>query len=223
MASVYATLAAGGIYSKPMAIRKVILPGGKADTEAGWGKPKRVRAIPDWVAAEVTRVLEENMTGGTGTGAYFGQLSAGKTGTTDSYADAWFDGYTPSLEATVWIGYPQGEIPMTSVHGISVSGPTFPATIWRLFMERAVDYASHISQFPPAAHSPVWTYHHLQYAMSGGYSSGSSSGSYSPSPSPSTSTSSGGYRRVPAPTPAPPPAPPAPPPPPPATTTTPGE
>src|SRR6266511_4481425 len=62
MASAYSTLAAGGIYSKPMAIRKVVLAGGKADTEAGWGVPQRQRVIPDWVAAEVVRILEENMT-----------------------------------------------------------------------------------------------------------------------------------------------------------------
>ena len=139
MASVYSTLAAGGVYSKPMAIRKVILPGGKVDTEAGWGVPQRKRAVPDWVAAEVVRILEENMTSGTGVGAYFGGTSAGKTGTTDNYADAWFCGFFPGLEATIWIGYPKGEIPMTSVHGISVSGPTFPATIWKLFMEHAAD------------------------------------------------------------------------------------
>jgi penicillin-binding protein 1A len=210
MASVYATLAAGGIYSKPMAIRKVILPGGKVDPDAPWGKAKRARVIPDWVAAEVTRVLEENMTAGTGTGAYFGKLSAGKTGTTDSYADAWFDGYTPSLEATVWIGYPGGEIPMLSVHGISVSGPTFPATIWKLFMERAITYAPFPTQFPTSTHSPIWSYHTLQYAMSGGYSSTSSSGHYY-APSPSTTSSGGGYQRAPAQkttAPAPPPPPP---------------
>ena len=39
MASAYATLAAGGVYSRPTAIRKVILPNGKEDDEAGWGKP----------------------------------------------------------------------------------------------------------------------------------------------------------------------------------------
>ena len=49
MASAYATLAAGGIYSEPMAIRKVILPTGE-DKNAGWGKPKRKRVISDGVA-----------------------------------------------------------------------------------------------------------------------------------------------------------------------------
>jgi penicillin-binding protein 1A len=137
MASVYATLAAGGVYSRPLAIRRVVFPGGKVD--AGWGRLQRTRVIPDWVAATVTRVLEENMLHGTGVGAHVaGRVDAGKTGTTDDYADAWFCGYTPSLEATVWIGYPRAEIPMLDVHGATVSGPTLPATAWRLYMERAL-------------------------------------------------------------------------------------
>jgi penicillin-binding protein 1A len=179
LASAYSTIAAGGVYSKPMAIRKVVLPGGKVDREAGWGVAQRKRVIPDWVASEVTRILSENMTSGTGTGAYFGHTSAGKTGTTDNFADAWFCGFTPSLEATIWLGYPRGEIPMLSVHGIAVSGPTFPATIWRLFMEPAVKYAPVPTAFPVATHAPVWTSHTLQYAMSGGYSTSSSGGYYS--------------------------------------------
>jgi penicillin-binding protein 1A len=136
MASVYATLAAGGVYSKPLAIRKVVFPGGKVDD--GWGLLRQQRVVPDWVAATVTHVLEENMLHGTGTGAHVvGRVDAGKTGTTDDYADAWFCGYTPSLEATVWIGYPQAEAPMLDVHGAPVSGPTLPATAWKLFMDRA--------------------------------------------------------------------------------------
>jgi penicillin-binding protein 1A len=187
LASAYSTLAAGGIYSKPMAIRKVVLPGGKIDHDAGWGVPQRKRVIPDWVAAEVTRILEENMTSGTGTGAYFGATSAGKTGTTDNFADAWFCGFTPSLEATIWIGYPRGEIPMLSVHGIAVSGPTFPAQIWRYFMQPAQQYAPSPRAFPVARTAPVWRTHTLQYAMSGGYYSGSSSGGYSsPQATPTT-------------------------------------
>jgi penicillin-binding protein 1A len=180
LASAYSTIAAGGIYSKPMAIRKVVLPGGKIDREAGWGVPQRKRVVDDWVASEVTRILGENMTSGTGTGAYFGGVSAGKTGTTDNFADAWFCGFTPGLEATIWIGYPRGEIPMLSVHGIAVSGPTFPAQIWRLFMEQAVKYAPFPKEFPVAKDPPIWTAHTLQYAMTGGYYSSSSSGSSAP-------------------------------------------
>ena len=155
-ASAYATLAAGGIYSKPMAIMKVVLPDGSVDKTAGWGKPQRRRVVPDWVASTVTKVLEENMLYGTGRGAHVGgRTDAGKTGTTDNYADAWFSGYTPRLEATVWIGYPQGEVPMLNVHGIAVSGPTFPADIWHLFMEAATAGRPDVA-FPEPKTAPVW-------------------------------------------------------------------
>ena len=198
LASAYSTIAAGGVYSKPMAIRKVVLADGTV-SKAGWGVPERKRVIPDWVAAEVTRILEENMTSGTGVGAYFGKTSAGKTGTTDNYADAWFCGLTPGLEATVWIGYPRAEIPMLSVHGIAVSGPTFPATIWKLFMEPALKYAPFPTAFPVAKSQPVWSSHTLQYAMSGGYYSSSSSGTYAaPQQGPSSSNNSNqGFVQVP--------------------------
>ena len=94
MASVYATLAAGGVYSRPIAIRRVVFPGGKVG--GGWGQPERTRVVPDWVAATVTHVLEENMLHGTGVGAHVpGRADAGKTGTTDDYADAWFAAIRP--------------------------------------------------------------------------------------------------------------------------------
>jgi penicillin-binding protein 1A len=162
MASVYATLAAGGVYSRPLAIRRVVFPGGK--TDAGWGQTQRTQVIPDWVAATVTHVLEENMLQGTGVGAHLtGRVDAGKTGTTDDYADAWFCGYTPGLEATVWMGYPRAEIPMVDVHGAAVSGPTLPATVWRLYMERAAEGTAN-ADFPPPltpAEFAPWT---RQYA-----------------------------------------------------------
>lgn len=138
MASAYATLAAGGVYSEPTAIRKVVLANGKEDTEAGWGSPRRTRVIPEGVAWKVTQILEDNVSYGTGTRAAFGRPAAGKTGTTDKHADAWFVGYTPDLSTAVWMGYQAGEIPMENVHGIAVSGGSFPAQIWRLLMERTI-------------------------------------------------------------------------------------
>ena len=174
MASAYSTLAAGGIYSKPMAIRKVVLPGGKIDKDAGWGVPQRKRVIPDWVAGEVVRILQENMTGGTGVGAYFGRTAAGKTGTTHNFADAWFSRLHARARGDDLDWLPAGRDPDALVHGISVSGPTFPATIWKLFMERAADYAPFPKEFPSPKSSPVWVSHTLQYAMTGGY--------YNPSP-----------------------------------------
>ena len=215
MASAYATIAAGGVYSRPMAIRKVVLPNRKVD--AAWGKPERKRVISDGVAYEVTKILQQNVLSGTGVGAYFGRPAAGKTGTTDNHADAWFCGYTPQLETTVWVGYPRAEIPMNDVHGIAVAGGTFPATIWHLFMQSALWHA-HPLNFPDPRHYPVFGSWHGQYAFAGGGYDSSAVTPYTPYTPSSTQTSTGtraGSTQRPASS-VPPPAPPttAPPPPP---------
>jgi penicillin-binding protein 1A len=151
----YATLAARGVYAEPMAIRKVVLPSGKVDTEAGWGVPKRHRAISEGAAAIVTRILEQNIDYGTGTRANIDRPAAGKTGTNEDHTDAWFAGYTPDLATTVWVGYTKGEIPMESVHGISVAGGTFPAEIWRIFMDGALD-GTRETPFAEPDRWPTW-------------------------------------------------------------------
>ncbi len=116
----------------------------------------RTRVIPDGVASVVTGILEDNVRYGTGTAAALDRPVAGKTGTTDKHADAWFVGYTPGLSTAVWMGYTRGEVPMTNVHGISVSGGSFPAEIWRRFMYPA------LARLPardfPQPHQPV-TFH----------------------------------------------------------------
>jgi penicillin-binding protein 1A len=163
MASAYSTLAAGGVHSEPMAIRKVVLPDGSVDKGADWGVSKRKRVMPDGVAYEVTRILEQNMTGGTGTGAYYGDpSSAGKTGTTDNFADAWFAGYTPRASTVVWVGYPNAQIEMRSVHGIQVAGGTFPASIWNLFMSSVFAGAPSVD-WPLPANPVEWQPFQGQY------------------------------------------------------------
>jgi penicillin-binding protein 1A len=129
MASAYGTLAAGGLHRKPAAVAKVVFPNGRVDRPEG-GKPLRVLSAP--AAWEVTRLLQDNITEGTGTAAYTGCAGqAGKTGTTDEYTDAWFAGYQPNLSTAVWVGYPESnDVSMTSVHGLTVFGGTFPAEIW---------------------------------------------------------------------------------------------
>jgi penicillin-binding protein 1A len=139
MAAAYATFAAMGIYAKPRAITKVILPGGHVDRDSGWGKPQTRRALSQAVAWKVTDVLRQNALYGTGAGSGDNlHPNAGKTGTTENHADAWFDGYTRQLSTVVWMGYPKGEIPMLSVHGQTVAGATFPVPIWHAYMSAAL-------------------------------------------------------------------------------------
>jgi penicillin-binding protein 1A len=179
MASAYATLAAGGIRSRPMAIKKVILPNGKRDTSADWGKPRRRRVISQGVAYEVTQILQQNVLYGTGVGANFGKPAAGKTGTTDEHVDAWFCGYTPQLEATVWVGHPKAEIPMENVHGIAVAGGTFPATIWNLFMSQAESKLPY-RDFAVPDQQPTFTSWHGEWQWTGASSPTDTTQSYTP-------------------------------------------
>jgi membrane peptidoglycan carboxypeptidase len=87
----------------------------------------------------LTSILARVVTDGTGVRAALpDRPTAGKTGTTDNYGDAWFVGYTPQLAVAVWVGYPDELKPMlTEFGGKPVAGGTLPALIWKSFMTRA--------------------------------------------------------------------------------------
>ncbi|MFL5896818.1 MAG: transglycosylase domain-containing protein [Thermoleophilaceae bacterium] len=163
MADAYATLASGGVHHKPIAITKVEFPDGKTDD---LGKVEGNRVLTDGQAAEVTKVLKENVQRGTGQSANYGCPAAGKTGTTDNYTDAWFVGFEPRLAAAVWVGYPNStQIQMRSVHGITVAGATFPAGIWHDFMN--VAHGGFCDDFPPPSTPMVFTPFYGKYAKGG--------------------------------------------------------
>jgi membrane peptidoglycan carboxypeptidase len=106
-------------------------------------EPVAQQAISPNTAAIVTRFLQEVVQQGTGVRAQLadGRPVAGKTGTTENYGDAWFVGYTPQLAVSVWVGYPNRLRPMTNEFGGQpVAGGTFPALIFKTFMEHALAY-----------------------------------------------------------------------------------
>jgi penicillin-binding protein 1A len=141
MANAYATIASGGYRHRPIAITKIKLVDGTVLEGKDLPKklrPKRVKAFQDGVTYEASRILEMNVTSGTGGKAQIGCPAAGKTGTTDKHSDAWFVGFTPKLATAVWVGYPKAQIYMTSEYfGGSVAGGTFPAEIWGDYMKKA--------------------------------------------------------------------------------------
>jgi penicillin-binding protein 1A len=105
--------------------------------------PRAVPVLSADDAAIVTSLLQNVVKYGTGKAAALagGRPAAGKTGTTENYGDAWFVGYTPQLVTAVWVGYPNSLRPMSyEYHGKPVAGGTFPALIWKSFMERALPY-----------------------------------------------------------------------------------
>ena len=164
MASAYATLAARGMYCKPVAITSVLDAGGEV---FGTVEPQCRRVLSEKTADTVTAVLRGVLTSGTGRGAQIGRPVAGKTGTTNGPTAAWFDGYTPDLAAAVWVGFPTDPMkrPLLNIKGYRiVYGGGFPATIWRLIMTAAheglpvSDFAlAPIKAAPPKPIAPVPT------------------------------------------------------------------
>jgi penicillin-binding protein 1A len=137
MANAYATIASGGYRNRAVGITKVVLSDGSVDTKH-W-KPKRTKVFTDGQTMEAIKAMQANAQRGTGTASQFGCSSvAGKTGTTSSFTDAWFDGMVPGLVTAVWVGYPKTTASMYSVHGIEVFGGTFPTQIWHDFMQQVV-------------------------------------------------------------------------------------
>jgi penicillin-binding protein 1A len=130
MARAYGTIANGGWRMKPIVVRKVTFPDGHVDN---LGKPRRHKVFEDGVTNEATKILEKNMTDGTGTAAQIGCPAAGKTGTVDDYTDAWFVGYTPRLVSSVWVGHPRDPYPL----GPGAAGGVVAAPIWGRYMKAA--------------------------------------------------------------------------------------
>ena len=94
--------------------------------------------LDEGVADSVDTILQGVVKNGTGTRAPRSPACsvAGKTGTTENYGDAWFVGFTPEYTVAVWVGYPNKFKPMkTEFQGEPVAGGTFPAGIWKTFME----------------------------------------------------------------------------------------
>ncbi|MBR4643011.1 MAG: PBP1A family penicillin-binding protein [Selenomonadaceae bacterium] len=129
IASAYGTFANSGVYVPHVAITKVLDRNGNIIHEV---VPEGRQVITPESAADLTSMLEDVITKGTGKGAAIGRPAAGKTGTTSDYHDAWFVGYTPDLVTSVWLGCDDN----SELEGIT--GGDLPATIWSHFMQNAL-------------------------------------------------------------------------------------
>ena len=129
MASAYGVFATNGLYSKPIALLKIVDRDGKVLYQA---KTQAKRVVDAASAYLTTNMLQDVLVSGTAGGMGIGRPAAGKTGTTDTYIDAWFVGYTPDLSTAVWVGDDNNK-PMQRMYG---SGA--PLSIWHEFMINAL-------------------------------------------------------------------------------------
>ena len=135
MAAGFSTLANEGVRCRAFAIGRVMLPGGEKLYQH---KPECRQVIDPDIAHLVTAMLQRVVCCGTGSAAQIGRPIAGKTGTAQDYTNVYFAGYTPQVATAVWVGFPEGQIPMDSYYGYSVFGGTVAAPIWQDFMVKAV-------------------------------------------------------------------------------------
>jgi len=154
ISSAFGVFANGGERVKPILIRKIVTMKGEVleendpyieleekeeRDEADEGKepsppPLKERVISAQHAFLMTHLMEGVVQHGTGQGArVLGRPVAGKTGTSSDYADAWFIGYSPSLLATVWVGF-DDKVSL----GRNETGARAALPIWTSFMQNAL-------------------------------------------------------------------------------------
>jgi penicillin-binding protein 1A len=180
MADAYSTLANGGSHVPATILDRVVFPDGSVDN---LGNPPHHRVFTPGEAYAATSVLKQVITSGTGTAAGYGCPAAGKTGTANLLANAWFVGFTPKMSTAVWVGYPGGNIPMANGFGGTLAAP-----IWHDYMQQAS--GGYCGDFTPPAVSFSGTAFVGNFSTTGRAVTTTNSGSGSSSPK--TTTGSGG-------------------------------
>jgi penicillin-binding protein 1A len=124
----FATIANGGVHHDPTAIAKVEFPDGDVDVPED---PEGTRVVSDGVAYTVADVMTGTLDYGTAACCDIPCPAAGKTGTTEEQADAWFVGYTPHVATAVWVGNPDQRVALPG-YGADLAAP-----IWHDYMMEA--------------------------------------------------------------------------------------
>ena len=135
VASAFATFAAQGVYAKPFLVKEV-QGSNKGVLYEATIQPQEV--FDKSVMADLTYALSEVTRAGTATAAVskLGRVSAGKTGTSQNNASAWFSGYVPQLATSVAFFRDDATQSLNGIGGLtSLTGGSFPARIWTAYMK----------------------------------------------------------------------------------------
>lgn len=131
LTSAFGTLANNGVHVAPNSILRIEDKNGILIDQF---IPEYSEAVSPQTAEIMTAMMQDVLSYGTGAGVgrYFHRPAAGKTGTTQDFADAWFVGYTPQLVAGVWVGFDDHQVKFTDWYG---QGARAALPIWAIFME----------------------------------------------------------------------------------------
>ena|GEM_PF-167670 len=162
MVAVYGAFANGGTSVTPHLVDTVTDSSGKV-IYRGPGANSGKKILSSSTDADLTYALQQVLGHGTGTAARLadGRPAAGKTGTTDNFRSAWFCGYTPQLASCVNMFKGQGTTSprdaLRNIPGASsgVYGGTYPAKIWKTFMDAALAGQPKMQFAPPVFNGTV--------------------------------------------------------------------
>ncbi len=131
LTSAYAPFANGGRLARPYGLKRITTREGTVLWQRKAGPATPVLSARTY--ALMNLMLQRVMTEGTGRRARLaGRISAGKTGTTNDFRDAWFVGYASGLTAGVWVGDDKNRAMN------KITGGTLPAQIWHKYMSAAL-------------------------------------------------------------------------------------
>ena len=150
LANAYSTLAAGGQRTPWHVIAEVVGPDGEVRYTAA-PQPEQVIA-PD-VVSDVSFALQAVVEDGSGFAAQeLGRPAAGKTGTTNDNKSSWFAGYVPQLAGAVALWAEGSGATLAGFGGReTVTGGSFPASVWTAFMQGALE-GTEVVEFPEPAY-----------------------------------------------------------------------
>ncbi|WP_418186365.1 penicillin-binding protein 1A [Aliarcobacter lanthieri] len=118
----YTIFSNNGIQTKPYIVEQIINKDGKGVTF----EPMKTEVNPSEQSYLITSILKDVVTKGTGRRAAVDGIElAGKTGTTNDNIDAWFCGYSPSIQTIVWFGNDNNKPMRKSETGSTLAAPAF--------------------------------------------------------------------------------------------------
>jgi penicillin-binding protein 1A len=131
MVEAYSTIANGGVRITPYPIRRIETENGTTIEEHNFAGTRVVPASTAWIVQAMLRGVYEN----TYNARISGLQAAGKTGSTNDWRDAWYDGFTPELCTVIHIGADAARAQMSAIRN---AGSRFPAMTWKAYMQEAI-------------------------------------------------------------------------------------
>ena len=144
MASAFSMIANLGVYNEPFYIQRIEDYQGNTLYENFYHGVQRLSQKSVYPLLDMMRGVVEGGTAARIRGMKFDHPAGGKTGTTNDFKDAWFNGFTKDISTSVWVGFDNND-PMNIKSGKGLTGASAAAPIWVFFMQKVLEGKSPVN------------------------------------------------------------------------------